>query len=293
MRFALPSAAVRSTWPACSIDCGIFVEDERVPALLCHLQEEEEAAHDIPSFFECDERRSSVAVSQDDDEQQVNWTDGASSLNQGDRFRRAGCGIYYGDGHCMNMSAILPGLVQTNQRAELLAVVLACLRDPRQLDIRSDSSYACAGFVAWKSWVDKGWKGYHADLWNMLGAELRSRVSAVAVSWVKGHAKQIDIDRGRTTAEDKRGNDGADKLAVAGANKHRVSSDVVESAKQRRDDAMIVQRMMVAVLQARALAEGSIHNEADDEHLSEMAGDDDCTKLFKSLDDEFDTGAAS
>ena len=45
----------------------------------------------------------------------------------------------------MNLSAILPGVVQSNQRAELLAVVLTCLRDPRRLDIRSDSEYVCKG----------------------------------------------------------------------------------------------------------------------------------------------------
>ena len=82
----------------------------------------------IPSFFKCVECRASVAASHNDQEQQVIWTDGASGLNQDNRFRRAGLGIYYGDGHCMNMSVILPGLVQTNQRAELPAVVLACLR---------------------------------------------------------------------------------------------------------------------------------------------------------------------
>ena len=102
-----------------------------------------------------------------------------------------------------------------------------------------------------------------------------SRIS-VCVSWVKGHAKQIDIDRGRTTEEDKRGNDGADKLAVAGANKHRVSLRVVGAAQQRKKIAMNVQRMMVAVLQARASAEHSKHQEAEDEHLSELG---DCMKL--------------
>jgi len=227
----------------------------------------------------------------------VIWTDGASGHNQDDRFRRAGLGIYYGDGHCMNMSAILPGLVQTNQRSELLAVVLACLRDPRQLDIRSDSSYVCAGFAAWRSWVDKGWKGDHADLWNLLGAELQSRAVGVCVSWVKGHAKQIDIDRGRTTEEDKRGNDGADKLAVAGANKHRVSLQVVGAAQQRKKNAMNVQRMMVAVLQARASAEHSIHQEAEDEHLSDLG---DCMELERmeldcidsSINDDTDNGDA-
>ena len=50
--------------------------------------------------------------------------------------------------------------------------------------------------------MNMGLVGDHADLWNSLGDDLRSRAMAVVVSWVKGHAKQIDIDRGRTTKED-------------------------------------------------------------------------------------------
>ena len=72
---------------------------------------------------------------------QVIWTDGASSHNQDYRFRRAGSGIFYGAGHALNWSGMLPGLVQTNQRAELFAVLCACLRDPRPLDIRTDSEW--------------------------------------------------------------------------------------------------------------------------------------------------------
>ena len=66
--------------------------------------------------------------------------------------------------------------------------------------------------------MNSGWVGDHADLWNLLGDELRTRAMTVVVSCVKGHAKQIDIDRGRTTKEDKKGNDSADALAMAGAN---------------------------------------------------------------------------
>ena len=65
-------------------------------------------------------------------------------------------------------------------------------------------------------WRRMTWEGDHEDFWNMLADEIRSRPTTVKVSWVKGHAKQIDIDRGRTTHEDKHGNDGADALAVAG-----------------------------------------------------------------------------
>ena len=111
---------------------------------------------------------------------------------------------------------MLPGLAQSNQRAELFAVLVACLRDPRPLDIRSDSEWVCKGVSSWRTWAAGGWQGDHADLWNMLVCELSSRACDVSVSWVKGHATSIDVDRGRTTSEDKAGNDCADKLLSRG-----------------------------------------------------------------------------
>ena len=106
-------------------------------------------------------------------------------------------------------------------------------------------------------------------------------MSDVSVTWVKGHATRVDIERGRTTEADKRGNDGADSLAVAGARMHRVSEEVVESAKKRKDVAMSVQRMMVAVLKAR------LHAEADVVAAGDRGSDPgDC---FADLSDVADT----
>ena len=97
------------------------------------------------------------------------------------------------------------------------------------------------------------------------------------------YVTQIDIDRGRSTYEDKLGNDGADKLAVAGASQHQVPSEVVADAKQRRELAIKVQRMMVQILQARAEAEYIKADDAVDiDRGSEMG---DCMEF-----DEFDIG---
>ena len=102
---------------------------------------------------------------------------------------------------------------------------------------------------------------------------MRSRATAVVVSWVKGHAKQIDIDRGRTTKEDKEGNDGADALAVVGANMHCAAPEVVEAGRERRGVAMSVQRMMLAILHARALAKNAFQNEATEADRGSELGD--------------------
>ena len=133
--------------------------------------------------------------------------------------------------------------------------------------------------ATWPSWSHAGWQGEHCDLWNLLAEELRCRVAPVRVSWVMGHATRLDVLRGRTTQEDKEGNDGADTLAVAGAKEHVTPPEVVLAYKQRRDQAVQVQRMMVAILQARFEAE---HWEPD------AAGNDrgsDVDECMESLDD--------
>ena len=124
---------------------------------------EDRILKDFASYFGVNVCRDAIAAS-DPGTSQVIWTDGASSHNQDSRFRRAGSGIFYGHEHALNWSGLLPGLAQSNQRAELFAVLVACLRDPRPLDIRSDSEWVCKGFCSWGSWSAAGWSGDHADL---------------------------------------------------------------------------------------------------------------------------------
>jgi ribonuclease HI len=272
-QFLLPPASVFAQWPVCTKTCGLFLEDACVLDLSLQLEQEAATSHNLAQHFGCGEARDSVMSLHEDAAKQVVWTDGASSRNQDHRFRRAGSGIFYGEEHPMNLSVIVPGLLQSNQRAELLAVVLCCLRDPRPLDIRSDSEYVCKGAASWRCWCGDGWRHDHADLWNMLADELRTRATAVNVSWVKGHAKRVDIERGRTTEEDKWGNDGADALAVAGAAMHEVSAEVVAAARQRKEYARTVQRMMVSILQARFTAEETHNDAAEADRGSEVGSD--------------------
>ena len=136
----------------------------------------------------------------------------------------------------------------------------------------------------------------------------------VCVSWVKGHATRVDVSRGRSTEEDKRGNDGADELARAGARLHHVSPEVVAAAKERRCVAVNVQRMMLCVLKDRFLAETLSTDDAEEADRGSDHGDcisvagaagvagaasdneppadnEDC--MSNSLDDEFDWVTAS
>ena len=72
------------------------------------------------------------------------------------------------------------------------------------------------------------------------------------------YAKQIDVDRGLTTWEDKHGNDGADKLAVAGAKSHEILSEVLDDALERKSCAQEVQGMMIRIVKARMLEEAHL-----------------------------------
>jgi len=248
--FDLPSADHRASWPACTRECGLFLESTDVVALSRELADEELILRNFAAHLELGACRNNISV-QGLDTGQIIWTDGACSHNQDDRFRRAGSGVFYGTDHVLNWFGMLPGLRQSNQRAELFAVLVACLRDPRPLDIRTDSDWVCQGVASLPQWIASGWPGEHSDLWNLLGQELACRACLVSVSWVKGHAKEVDVKLGRTTREDKAGNDGADKLAVSGAALHPVGSEVVAAASVRRHAAVQTHRMMLAILLER------------------------------------------
>ena len=107
-----------------------------------------------------------------------------------------------------------------------------------------------------------------------------------------GHAKAIDVARGRTTREDKVGNDGADALVVAGAASHAVPSEVLDRAAERRHMANSVHAMMLHVLHERLSCEGGVstfdHSTwLDDnivDHGRSVVGSELC------LNDEFDGG---
>jgi len=149
------------------------------------------------------------------------YTDGACEHN-GTPRAKAGVGVFFGYGDSRNISEPLPGAVQTNQRAEMLAVVRALevvnvRKDNTPLVIKSDSNYTVKGHREWlPNWKRNGWKTStksdvkNADLWRRLDSEIikaRTRRN-VTLQWVRGHAGE-------------EGNEAADRLAVAGITRPR------------------------------------------------------------------------
>lgn len=143
------------------------------------------------------------------------YTDG-SSLANGKAGSRAGVGVYFGDGDARNISERLEGQPQTNQRAELMAMLRALQVVPLTdtVEIFSDSQYSINCVTQWAiGWKNKGWKTANGDdvknqdIIRVLLDKMdeRARVGGNTLfQWVKGHATD-------------KGNVAADRLAVAGA----------------------------------------------------------------------------
>ena len=97
-------------------------------------------------------------------------------------------------------------------------------------------------------------------------------------------------------------------VAVRGAQSHRVSHDIVQTARLQRSSAKVVQQMMIAVLRARYAAEHAHATEAADRgsELGDFGTEPFDTEFgvfgiepfdteamcTNNLDDEFDLGAA-
>lgn len=86
------------------------------------------------------------------------YTDGACLYN-GQPEASAGIGVFWGDGHYRNVSAVVRGDKHTNQVAEIQAAIAAIRIANRErfydLIIYTDSKYV---FNAATDWIDNKWK---------------------------------------------------------------------------------------------------------------------------------------
>eukprot|EP00660_Eupelagonema_oceanica_P019385 gene19385-biopygen22882 len=150
------------------------------------------------------------------------WGDGSCLHEEG----RAGAGLFYALGDPRNTAIRVPG-EQTNQRGEAFAL-LHCLRtDPRPLVFITDSTYVHRGVSEWLTrWRARAWFRHplraefreHADIWQAIDSELRSRPNQhVLTCWTRGHAREEQARIGETTPMLCMGNLGSDSLARRGA----------------------------------------------------------------------------
>ncbi|PIA12953.1 Rnase h protein 1.0, isoform c, confirmed by transcript evidence [Coemansia reversa NRRL 1564] len=152
----------------------------------------------------------------------VVYTDGASAGN-GRRGAVAGVGVYFGENDPRNISEPLEGERQTNQRAELTAILRAIQSlsidssssSTKAIRICTDSMYSINCLTTWfRNWERNGWMGSTGKpvenqdiiqkILNLIRLRINNAASPVRFLHVRGHAGVP-------------GNEAADQLAVAGA----------------------------------------------------------------------------
>ncbi|KAK7921109.1 RNase H domain protein [Apiospora marii] len=142
------------------------------------------------------------------------YTDG-SSLANGSAGAVAGVGVFFGSNDPRNVCERLEGEPQTNQRAELTAILRALeqVSDDQDVRIFSDSKYSISCVTEWYiNWEKNGWKTggkpvKNKDLVELVREKIDDRDAlgtSTLFQWIKGHA-------------DDPGNVAADNLAVLGA----------------------------------------------------------------------------
>lgn len=144
------------------------------------------------------------------------YVDGACKIVNG--RQKGGVGVYFGPKDKRNYSGPLEGQLQTNNRAEIMACIVALERVKKidknlKVEILSDSQYVVRSMNQWiKKWEVNGWRS--ASKKPVLNKDLLVRLKTlereivddgknIKWTWVKGHSGII-------------GNEEADKLASNG-----------------------------------------------------------------------------
>ncbi|ELA08929.1 DNA polymerase III subunit epsilon [Moraxella macacae 0408225] len=148
--------------------------------------------------------------------QVIAYTDGACRGNGKANNAKGGFGavVIFPNGEQLDICGGEVGT--TNNRMELLGVIMALENSPANLPIQiySDSSYVIKGITQWiTGWKSKNWaKVKNVDLWQRLDLACQQR--QIDWQWVKGHA-------GHTGNEyaDQLANQGIDNLPYTNFNK--------------------------------------------------------------------------
>ncbi|KAI9598582.1 ribonuclease H-like domain-containing protein [Syncephalis fuscata] len=169
-------------------------------------------SHSTPSLVESIKDMVLPNTSDSSQDYLVVYTDG-SGLSNGQKNAVAGVGVYFGPGDARNISEPLPGSLQTNQRAEITAVIraLETVDSHQPIEIRTDSAYVVNATRSWiNNWKKRNWHKsdgkavLNSDLFRRLDELLVAHTSPVKFTHVRAH---IGIP----------GNEAADRLAVNGA----------------------------------------------------------------------------
>jgi len=142
------------------------------------------------------------------------WTDGACT-NNGEGDARAGVGVFWGEGHKLNLAQRVAGDKQTNNTAEIQAATLSISQAMgagiTRLQVNTDSQFLVMCVTQWMhKWKQNGWMtatGQKVKNWeDLMELDKLLEQGTIDIKWthVKGYY-------------DNMGNIAADKLAVKGA----------------------------------------------------------------------------
>lgn len=153
------------------------------------------------------------------DDKVVVYTDGACEKN-GKRGARAGVGVYFGANNPRNVSEPLAGPRQTNQRAELSAILrtleILDFTPTKRLAIYTDSQYSIDCLTKWhRGWEFKGWINTKEE-----PVENQDLIKGALHLIRTKHRGQVEFVKVRGHAGIQ-GNVRADKLAVKGRDMQR------------------------------------------------------------------------
>ena len=242
---ASTTEAERATWPPCFWNAGIAPYDPDIAVLAQELQGFDFQDGPPPQASSC-----SPASEWRRDGRLVVAGDGACS-NQGTQIARAGCGGFFGPDHALNFAFPLEGPAQDSDRAELRALLRVARWTPKATEYLTDNEAVQVGFEKLLLHHPRPWTE-HNDLWHALRQVLEHRGwDFLVVSFVKGHATEVDIGLGRASPKEAQWNDQADCLAVAGAAAHSVPDDLAERFRRQARVTKLMQRTLLDIHAAR------------------------------------------
>lgn len=170
-----------------------------------------------------------------------------------------------------NCSFTLPGREQTDNCAELLAIIAAMKIRGGNLEFRSDSEYVVRIATSRIRGETQKCNEENEDLWNEFGTVLKiNDTRRLEVVWVKGHATKSHIDWRGTTTLNLGGTDAADALASAAAARHAAPQILTDAAYERQRTALITHSFASELLFRRRAALLALH-EADHGQLTDCA----------------------